>query len=67
MYRRLSANTAALMHTSPTPLPAVRRGGSIDRSSCEWRDAVGPGFATGVSESVVGMVAASTRHRYHCA
>ena len=38
----------------------------LDRSSCSWRDALGPGYAAGVKPSVLSMVA-SAANRGYCA
>ena len=36
----------------------------LDRVSCSWRDAVGPGFATGVSQRVADTLAVLGSGRY---
>ena len=42
----------------PRPLPPA--------PSCVWRDALGPGYAVGVSETVAGFVASTAAKPYHC-
>jgi hypothetical protein len=36
----------------------------LDRSSCSWRDALGPGFATGTKPSVLKAVSTAARDGY---
>jgi hypothetical protein len=36
----------------------------IDRVSCSWRDAVGPGFVVGVTEGVAQVVSPLDSTRY---
>ena len=36
----------------------------LDRGSCSWRDAVGPGFVTGPSQAVLDTVAYTARLGY---
>lgn len=39
--------------TSQIQVNDQRRRSGLDRSSCAWRDAVGPGFVVGVSGAVL--------------
>lgn len=36
----------------------------IDRTSCSWKDAVGPGYVTGVTQGLVQMVSPLDSERY---
>ena len=49
-----------LQTTEPRARATANRSTNLRRSSCTWRDAVGPGFATGVSERMVEYLAART-------
>lgn len=53
-----------LQTTEPRARASVNRSANLRRASCTWRDAVGPGFATGVSERMVKYLAARTPSDY---
>jgi hypothetical protein len=36
----------------------------IDRASCAWRDAIGPGFVTGVNDQLLKAVASAGASGY---
>ena len=52
------------------PIPAramssPRRGPGIN-ASCAWRDALGPGYAVGLTEQMATFVAAKAAQPYRC-
>lgn len=53
-----------LQTTEPPARAAASRLSGLRRGSCSWRDAVGPGYAVGVSERVVSYLAAGHRSDY---
>lgn len=41
----------------------VARSG-LERSSCSWKDAIGPGYATGVTQGLAQMMTSLDSERY---
>lgn len=49
---------------SAVPASAAYSHTGIDRVSCAWRDAVGPGYVVGVTEGVARVVSELGSSRY---
>lgn len=56
----MNRNTA---HTSTAHTNTVLVSG-LDRRSCSWRDALGPGFATGARPALLGAVSNAAHNGY---